>query len=144
MGTMLQTPPAALINDQFDEELAWASDFSSTVVVIRARNPSGRAWQGLMRRLERTPRPLLIELLEGAHLGITERSELAEAIGDRVPVALLGHDEASKGTATALRWLGADLQRFEPGELGEAASVLGLDATRLNRTLQALVHSGLF
>ncbi|NVB41117.1 hypothetical protein G6O69_24975 [Pseudenhygromyxa sp. WMMC2535] len=131
------------MTDQFDSELAWASDFEATIIVLRGTELHGRAWASLLARLRRIKRPVLLHAHAGSGLNVTQRGQLADAIHHQAPVAVLAEDKGGRELGMALRWLGADATVFTPDQLLGAAAKLGLEAAHLSSSLRALGRAGL-
>ncbi|EDM81770.1 hypothetical protein PPSIR1_04868 [Plesiocystis pacifica SIR-1] len=126
-----------------DEDLAWVGDFSTTVIVLRGDHAREGNWQALLNRLRRNPRPTVLRILGDAHLGVRRRGELAEALGSKVRVAALVDSERGRGLATALRWLGAEVDIFDHGDVQAAGRHLGLASTKIRNMTSPLIHAGL-
>ena len=132
-----------LMADQFSAEIAWASDFRMTVIVLRGADPRGATWRSLLHRLRRTPRPVILHVLGDGLLGVQARGELADAIGHRARVCVIAESERGRSLGAALRWLGVDAQGYGAQQLQQATASLGLDTARVRSAIDALSHTGI-
>ncbi|WP_106090164.1 hypothetical protein [Enhygromyxa salina] len=100
-----------------------------------ASMPPQREWREFLDHLRPSVRPLVLWIRGRIWIGSAGRTELAAAIGTS-RVALLVGDDIGRGLATALRWLGADVDAYTISDLDRLEAKLDLDAGMLGGMLQ--------
>ncbi|GEM_PF-6182331 len=125
-----------------DPKIAWSSDFGSTIALLRGPSPDGPAWHALLDRLHTKPRPLLIRMLDAADLDASQRRDLADAIGTRVPVSLVADSEQARGLGKALSWFGVCVEVFAVDDSADAAQRLSLDPALAQARVAGLTRAG--
>lgn len=119
--------------------LVWVQNPLAMVALISVELPPPHEWRRFLDQLRPLSKPLLLWLRGRIWLGSTGRTELAKAIGSS-KVVLIVDDDIGRGLATALRWMGADVQAFGLGELERADQALGLSPGTSLELIQQVVR----
>lgn len=118
--------------------LVWTHNPLAMVALISAELPPPHEWRRFLDQLRASSKPLLMWLRGRIWLGSTGRSELAKAIGTS-KVVLVVDDDIGRGLATALRWMGADVQAYGLGELDRVDQALSLSPGTSLELIQQLL-----
>ncbi|KIG12212.1 hypothetical protein DB30_01816 [Enhygromyxa salina] len=100
-----------------------------------ANMPPQREWRQFLDHLRPSVRPLVLWIRGRVWIGSAGRSELASAIGSS-RVGLVVSDDIGRGLATALRWLGVDVDAYGIADLYRLEAKLNLDPGTANAMLQ--------
>lgn len=119
--------------------LVWVQNPLAMVALISVELPPPQEWRRFLDQLRPLSKPLLLWLRGRIWLGATGRTELAKAIGTS-KVVLVVDDDIGRGLATALRWMGSDVQAFGLGELDKADQALGLSPGTSLELLQQVMR----
>jgi hypothetical protein len=119
--------------------LVWVQNPLAMVALISVELPPPHEWRRFLDQLRPSSKPLLLWLRGRIWLGSTGRGELAKAIGTS-KVVLIVDDDIGRGLATALRWMGSDVQAFELGELERADQALGMSPGTTLELIQQVVR----
>lgn len=106
--------------------LVWVQAEGINVAKISGGMPSQREWREFLSHLRPSVRPLVLWIRGRIWIGSAGRSELAHAIGTS-QVALVVGDDIGRGLATALRWLGVDVNAYSTADLERLDAKLDLD-----------------
>jgi hypothetical protein len=119
--------------------LVWVQKPQANAALISAELPPAHEWRRFLDQLRPSSKPLLLWLRGRIWVGSAGRSELARAIGSS-KVVLVVDDDIGRGLATALRWMGCDVQSFGLGELDRVDETLGLSSGSSLELIQQLVR----
>lgn len=106
--------------------LIWAQVEGINLAKISGGMPSQREWREFLDHLRPSVRPLVLWIRGRIWIGSAGRTELANAIGSS-RVALVVGDDIGRGLATALRWLGADVDAYSTSDLERLELKLDLE-----------------
>lgn len=119
--------------------LVWVRNPLAIVAGISHELPPPHEWRRFLDQLRPSSKPLLLWLRGRIWLGSTGRTELARAIGSS-KVVLVVDDDIGRGLATALRWMGCDVQAFGLGELDHVDHALDLSPGTSLELIEQLVR----
>jgi hypothetical protein len=106
--------------------LIWTQSAGINIAKISGGIPPQREWREFLHHLRPSVRPLVLWIRGRIWIGSAGRTELANAIGTS-RVALVVGDDIGRGLATALRWLGADVDAYSGSDLDRLEAKLGLE-----------------
>ena len=134
---MMNGSQATQLNTQPLERqgLVWAQDAGINIAKIAGGMPAAKEWREFLDHLRPSVRPLVLWIRGRIWIGSTGRTELANAIGTS-RVALVVGDDIGRGLATAMRWLGADVDAFSISDLERLEAKLDLDSGTAARMLE--------
>jgi hypothetical protein len=115
--------------------LIWDQAAGINLAKISNGMPGQREWREFMDVLRPSSRPLVLWIRGRIWIGSAGRTELANAIGSS-RVALVVGDDIGRGLATALRWLGADVDAYSISDLDRLEAKLDLDPGTATDLLQ--------
>lgn len=121
-ATQLHAPPLER------QGLVWVQTAGINLAKITGGMPAQPEWRQFLDHLRPSVRPLVLWIRGRIWIGSAGRTELANAIGSS-RVALVVGDDIGRGLATALRWLGADVDAYSshsPTDLDRLENKLGL------------------
>jgi hypothetical protein len=105
--------------------LAWTQIGGLTVAKIPGGVPDPRDWRAFLDHLRPSVRPVILWIRGRVWIGSTGRAELAQAIGSST-LSLVVDDDLGRGLATALRWLGVDVNSYSYSEIDQLETDLEL------------------
>ncbi len=105
--------------------LVWTQIGGLTVAKISGGVPDPRDWRAFLDHLRPSVRPVILWIRGRVWIGSTGRAELAQAIGTST-LSLVVDDDLGRGLATALKWLGVDVNSYSHSEIDQLETDLEL------------------
>jgi hypothetical protein len=105
--------------------LVWTQLGGLTVAKISGGVPDPREWRAFLDHLRPSVRPVILWIRGRVWIGSTGRTELAQAIGSS-SLSLVVDDDLGRGLATALRWLGVEVNSYSYSEIDQLETALEL------------------
>jgi hypothetical protein len=105
--------------------LIWTQIGGLTVAKISGGVPDPRDWRAFLDHLRPSVRPVILWIRGRVWIGEAGRTELAHAIGSS-SLSLVVDDDLGRGLATALRWLGVEVNSYSYSEIDQLETNLEL------------------